>query len=155
MQLSAFLLKGRLSPGVLLSAVVLLTTVVLLSTAGCKSAADSGAVLYEKACARCHGTDGKGGITSSETAGVASRDLSDPAWQKIVTDDELRTVVRDGRRKMPAFGHLLSIDKIDLVVKHLRTFVGTTAGAAPAAPNTPAATATPADPYAAPTAAPR
>ena len=94
---------------------------LLLVGAGCKSGGDSGAVLYEKACARCHGADGKGGVASGETSGVASRDLSDPAWQKTVTDDELRTVVRDGRRQMPAFGHVLSIDKIDTVVKHVRT----------------------------------
>ena len=139
----------------------------LLSAAGCKGAGDSGSVLYDKACARCHGPDGKGGIASSETEGVASRDLSEPAWQKTVTDDELRTVVRDGRRKMPAFGHLLSIDKIDLVVKHLRTLVRGSPGAATAAPTEPAPTqpaptqpapiAAPAaaDPYAAPPSAPK
>ncbi len=95
----------------------------ILGGAGCKggSGGESGGALFDKACARCHGADGKGGIASAETNGTKSRDLSDPAWQKTVTDEELRQIIRDGRRSMPAFGHVLSLDRIDAIVKHLRT----------------------------------
>ncbi len=105
------------------SCVAIFLPLLVAVAPGCKvgSGGESGASLYEKACARCHGPDGKGGIASAETQGTQSRDLSDPAWQKVVTDEELRQIVRDGRRTMPAFGHVLSLDRIDAIVKHLRS----------------------------------
>lgn len=116
----------------------------LLATAGCRGGGESGKSLFESACSRCHGNDGKGGLITPETNGVKSRDLSDPAWQKNVTDEELRQIVRDGRRSMPAFGHVLSLDRIDAIVKHMRTL----------APPLPAAATGPSAPQPAPVAAP-
>ena len=86
---------------------------------GCSKAdnATDGEKLYNAACARCHGETGAGG---QSLAGVQPRDLSDPAWQKTVRDEELRDLIQQGRGQMPGFGDALSLDKIDKVVKHLR-----------------------------------
>ena len=102
----------------------LLAALVLLAAPGCKkddSPEARGASLFKAACARCHGDDATGGIKSPETGGVMSRDLTNASWQESVTDEELRQVIRNGRGKMPPFGSALSIDKIDTVVKYMRT----------------------------------
>lgn len=88
-----------------------------LSLAGCKSDSD-GAELYDSACARCHGAQGQGGISTGQTR---SRDLRTPDWQDRATDAELRKVIRNGRGEMPAFGSVLSLDRIDRIVRHIRT----------------------------------
>jgi mono/diheme cytochrome c family protein len=119
----------------------------LIALPGCGGAGGhSGKELYEKACARCHGEAGTGGIATTETGGVASRELSDAAWQKTVTDEEMRQIIRDGRRTMPAFGHALSVDKIDAIVKHVRTLAGPVSAASPGAPEVPAPGSVPAQP---------
>jgi mono/diheme cytochrome c family protein len=79
-----------------------------------------GKKLYGAACAKCHGETGEGGVTPAEGANK-SRDLSNASWQAAVTDEEMRQVIRDGRGAMPAFGNVFSIDKIDNIVKHVRT----------------------------------
>ncbi len=84
---------------------------------GCKGNA-GGDELFDSACARCHGEQGEGGI---ETRGKKSRDLTDPKWQATVTDAELRQIIRNGRGEMPAFGTVLTIDRIDKIVKHIRS----------------------------------
>ncbi len=96
---------------------LLLIVFALLIWGGCKGAS-TGEELYDTACARCHGAGGKGGI---ETRGKQSRDLTDPKWQASVTDAELRQIVRNGRGEMPAFGTVLTLDRIDKIVKHMRT----------------------------------
>ena len=95
---------------------------------GCSkaNAGGEGAQLYDAACARCHGTGGAGG---EGPGGALSRDLSDPGWQQSVNDQELRTLIQQGRGQMPAFSDALSLDKIDKIVKHIRTLRRPEAGA--------------------------
>lgn len=91
---------------------------------GCKgdsSPAAQGAALYNTACSKCHGKGGEGGIVTTP-GGPKSRDLTSASWQSSVTDEELRQLIRDGRGPMPAFGKIFSVDKIDAIVKHVRTF---------------------------------
>ena len=126
-------------------AVLAFSCLGLAVSPGCGAAGGhSGKELYDKACARCHGDVGTGGIATTETGGVASRELSDASWQKTVTDEEMRQVIRDGRRTMPAFGHALSVDKIDAIVKHVRTLAGPIPVTAPGTPAVPAPATAPA-----------
>lgn len=99
---------------------MLFALLTLLWGPGCSKGGggDEGARLYKAACARCHGEGAQGGQGPD---GAQSRDLTDPSWQNTVRDDELRTLIQQGRGKMPAFGDALSLDKIDKIVKHLRT----------------------------------
>jgi len=56
---------------------------------------------YAERCAHCHGASGRGDGASARTLTPSPRDYSEKAWQKSVTDEELRTaIVRGG----PAVG---------------------------------------------------
>jgi len=56
---------------------------------------------YVDRCALCHGLYGRPG--AELPPGVrAPRDLSDPAFQRSIKDEELSTLVRHGRKGMPA-----------------------------------------------------
>ncbi len=55
--------------------------------------------LWNKTCATCHGAQGRG---DGPFAPDGTPDLTRGEWLASVTDEELRTVIRDGRNKMPA-----------------------------------------------------
>ena len=81
-------------------------------------AQDTGAALYKTKCAACHGADGKG-----ETAmGKANklRDLSSADVQKQ-SDDELTTIITNGKAKMPAYGKSLKPDQVKDLVTYIRS----------------------------------
>lgn len=81
-------------------------------------AQDTGTALYKTKCAACHGADGKG-----ETAmGKANklRDLSSADVQKQ-SDDELTTIITNGKAKMPAYGKSLKPDQVKEVVTYIRS----------------------------------
>lgn len=90
---------------------------VATPTTGCKGES-TGPELYVSACARCHGDGLKGGIA---TGTATSRDLTDGTWQAGVTDAELRQLIRNGKGEMPGFGSVLSLDRIDQIVKFIRS----------------------------------
>jgi len=72
-----------------------------------------GADLYAANCARCHGSDGGGGVGPQ---------LSDGQVVAAFPDVEAEIeVVTDGRGSMPAFGDRLSSAEIDQVVAFTRT----------------------------------
>jgi cytochrome c553 len=48
-------------------------------------------------CASCHGTEGKGNGPASATLNPKPRNYSDKAWQKTVTDEQIKkTIVMGG-----------------------------------------------------------
>ena len=65
--------------------------------------------VYRGRCVQCHGADGGGGI------GLNLQNIEERR-----TDDEQRTVITNGRRRMPAFGATLSDDDIDAVIRFTR-----------------------------------
>ena len=77
-------------------------------------AAESGARLYERNCAACHGDAGTGGI------GVP---LALPSFQASISDDYIRKTIHVGRpgRVMPAFPNL-SPDEVDAIVRYVRAW---------------------------------
>lgn len=98
---------------------VLLPALALLGA--CKEAPPppDGAALFGSACARCHGKDGRGGLAAP--GHNPPRDLSAPAWQDGVTDEQIRRIVREGSGAMPPFKDVLEGAQVDAVVAHLRT----------------------------------
>jgi mono/diheme cytochrome c family protein len=80
--------------------------------------AERGEEIYVDRCEICHGPTGRAG--PMQPPGVRQpRDLSDPAFQHLVGDRELLTVVRHGRHGMPAIPALRS----DEDAKALAAFV--------------------------------
>ena len=72
-----------------------------------------GAELYSANCARCHGSDGGGGLGPQLSDGRVVDEFPDVL-------DEI-AVVTDGQGSMPAFGDRLSPTEIDGVVEYTRT----------------------------------
>jgi mono/diheme cytochrome c family protein len=75
---------------------------------------------YQRACARCHGPRGEGGLASAE--GPAPRNFTDAGWQASRSDAELVEVVRRGRGPMPSFDSVLSPEEIDALAGLVRSF---------------------------------
>ena len=74
-----------------------------------------GELLWQRNCARCHGTDGQGGRE-------AKLSFSTVDWQNGISDATIaRTIAAGKPPTMPAFAELLSPEQIMELVKHLRT----------------------------------
>jgi cytochrome c553 len=79
---------------------------------------------WEKACAKCHGTDGKGQTKMGQKLNI--RDLTDAKVQESIKDDSAFKAIKEGLKKddktlmKPAEG--LSDDEIKALVKLVRTF---------------------------------
>lgn len=80
-------------------------------------AQDASATLYKSKCAACHGPDGSGSATSRT---MGAHDLSSADVQKM-SDEELTTILTDGKNKMPAYGKSLKPDQIKGLVAYIRT----------------------------------
>lgn len=94
---------------------------ILLFVGACRPAPPppDGAALFGSACARCHGRDGRGGLSSPGRA--APRDLSAGAWQDAVSDEQIRRIVLHGSGDMPSFEGVLDGPQVDAVVGHVRS----------------------------------
>lgn len=80
--------------------------------------AAAGGALYKTKCAVCHGADGKGETTMGKADKL--RDLGSADVQKQ-SDDELATLITNGKNKMPAYGKSLKPEQIKDLVAYLRT----------------------------------
>src|SRR5258706_568158 len=101
----------------------LLTILFALPTAPI-CAADAKA-LYEKDCAKCHGTDGKGDTKMGKKLGA--KDYTDAKVQAELKDDAAFKAIKDGLKSKedkplmkPSEG--LSDDDIKALVAYMRTF---------------------------------
>jgi mono/diheme cytochrome c family protein len=83
------------------------------------SIVDEGWGLYIDRCETCHGPFGR--PRTAFPAGVrAPRDLSDPAFQRSVTDEALESAVQHGRRGMPALTPRLTSKDAQFLVGFVR-----------------------------------
>jgi mono/diheme cytochrome c family protein len=95
--------------------------------AGCKRkevAGNTGAEakhLFDSVCARCHGSDGRGGFPSAEGQ-PAPRNFRDPAFHSGRTDAELVNAIRNGKGAMPPFGAMFDDTQTALLVSYIRSF---------------------------------
>lgn len=76
--------------------------------------------LFLQACAKCHGADGRGGL-SMVANGPRPIDLTSPEWQGARSDQELVTAIRAGRGAMPPFADVLTAQQIDALASYVRT----------------------------------
>lgn len=86
-----------------------------------------GKAVFQHYCMTCHGEAGAGDGFNAFNVTPRPRDLSDPAFQKSKTDDELADTLRRGGAGvglspfMPPWGKTLSPDEIHEVVAYVRT----------------------------------
>lgn len=81
-------------------------------------AADGAALFKSLNCSMCHGPNGKGETPMGKS--LKLRDLGSPEVQKQ-TDAELKTIIEDGRNKMPPFKGRLAAGDAEALVAFLRT----------------------------------
>lgn len=82
-------------------------------SAGGGGNASPGAVVFASNCARCHGSDGGGGLGPKLSDGQVVKDFPDAA-------DQI-TFVKKGQGGMPGFADTLSPQEIQQVVEYTRT----------------------------------
>jgi mono/diheme cytochrome c family protein len=101
-----------------LGAVCLLITIASFSFDGLSAAPASGADTFKAKCAACHGPDGSGSTPMGQRMKV--RDLRSADVQKQ-TDDELATIITNGKPPMPGYGKSLAPENIREIVAYLRS----------------------------------
>jgi mono/diheme cytochrome c family protein len=80
--------------------------------------------IYVDKCLKCHGEKGKGDGPKAWDLSKKPADYTDKEKMSKFTDADLRKVVKEGKKPMPAFGKKLSDEDIDGVITYIRTFVG-------------------------------
>lgn len=103
---------------------LLVTTGLLLVGTSTLRAADV-AENWTKHCGSCHGADGKAKTKAGRMAGA--KDLTDGAYQKQFTDEQLLQRLKDGvvdkgKEKMKPFKGMLTDDELKALVAKVRTF---------------------------------
>jgi mono/diheme cytochrome c family protein len=98
-------------------------------TAG-PNAAEAGAKIFQSRCFVCHGRDGRGSGPASQGLGQKPQDLTDPTWQRSVTDDQIKTVIREGGAIIGKSGAMppnpdLTSDDLNSLVSYVRHLAGT------------------------------
>lgn len=96
---------------------ILTIAVVLLSSAAFVSAQTGGKNIFTSKCAICHGPDGRGNTSIGRNLNIA--DLHSPDVQKM-SDADLKTVITNGKNKMPPFKGKLTDAQMSDVISYIR-----------------------------------
>lgn len=78
---------------------------------------DKSASIFKSKCAVCHGPGGKGDSPAGKSLGAA--DLTKVTAGKSAA--ELKTVIQNGKGKMPAYGKSLKPEEIDAMVAYVKS----------------------------------
>jgi mono/diheme cytochrome c family protein len=74
----------------------LLSAICYSTTVGAADNSAPGEKIFQSRCFVCHGRDGRGSGPASQSLAQKPQDLTDPSWQRGVTDDQIKTVIRAG-----------------------------------------------------------
>lgn len=80
----------------------------------------AGREVYDSLCVSCHGIYGRGDGLLAPALAPRPRDLSDPVYQKAVSDADLLRVISEGRGAMPGAAAVLSAEERRAVIVFLR-----------------------------------
>jgi cytochrome c oxidase cbb3-type subunit 3 len=115
-------------------------------------------VAWQQNCTRCHGQLGRG--DGPQGPMLKATNLSDPAWQTAASDEQIATVIKNGKGAMPGFslpdGTIANLVKLVRMMNAARLPDGASSAApsASAAPSSSASAAKPATSGSAPAPAP-
>ena len=87
--------------------------------------AEDAADVWKARCRSCHGDDGKAKTKMGEKESIV--DMSQPAWQQVQKDADIRQVIADGSprsKKMKPYKDKLTPEQIDGLVGYIRTLKG-------------------------------
>jgi mono/diheme cytochrome c family protein len=89
----------------------------------------TGQKIFQTRCFVCHGRDGRGSGPASQGLSQKPQDLTDPSWQRSVTDDQIRTVIRAGGAIVGKSGAMppnpdLTNDDLNSLVDYVRHLAG-------------------------------
>ena len=84
-----------------------------------KSPLERGAGVYVRACATCHGSARVPGRQLGFK--VKPPNLASPDLQRRLSDQALRSTIREGKGEMPPFGRMLSDEELSQLVVYLRS----------------------------------
>lgn len=91
---------------------------ILFAGCPCGQRLTDGDVIFRKNCADCHGKDGRAKTVKAKFN--HARNLADPAWQAVISDEHIYESILHGKEKMPAFGKKLSADEVAALVTYVR-----------------------------------
>ena len=96
---------------------ILVIALILFSSAVLASAQSGGKSIFASKCALCHGPDGRGNTSIGKSLKIA--DLHSDVVQKM-SDADLKTVISNGKNKMPPFKGKLTDAQINDVISYIR-----------------------------------
>jgi mono/diheme cytochrome c family protein len=104
---------------------IILISVILASAAALSASAGDAKALYEKECAKCHGTDGKGDTRMGKRLGA--KDYTDAKVQADLKDAEAFKAIKEGLKdkegkELMKATEGVTDDDIKGLVAYMRTF---------------------------------
>jgi mono/diheme cytochrome c family protein len=77
---------------------------------------------YTADCAMCHAENGNGKGGDAVDMGLVLKDLNDPSTLHDMSDGQIFTLIKNGKKSMPAEGGKASDEEIWNLVIYVRTF---------------------------------
>ncbi len=104
---------------------LLTLTIAIIAASALMARAEDAKALYEKNCAKCHGTDGKGQTKMGQKLGI--KDLTDAKVQADFTDEKAFKSIKEGikdkeGKTLMKQAENLTDDDIKALVAQVRTF---------------------------------
>ena len=96
----------------------MITIALIFLFAAVPADATDSAAVFKTNCAACHGADGRGQSPMGKALHV--KDLASDDVQAL-SDQQLKTIIAEGKGKMPAYKSKLSDDDIAALVAFIRT----------------------------------
>ena len=96
---------------------ILAVALLLLSSTVIAAAQNAGKNIFTSKCSICHGPDGSGKTQMGKSLKIA--DLHSADVQKM-SDADLKTVITNGKNKMPPFKGKLTDAQMDQVISYIR-----------------------------------
>ena len=117
--------RQQIAKGSIFAFCCLLSAVCYGITVGRADSGATGEKIFQSRCFVCHGRDGRGSGPASQGLAQKPQDLTDPSWQRGVTDDQIKNVIRAGGAIMGKSGAMppnpdLSDDDLNSLLGYVR-----------------------------------